>query len=262
MKFDFKINNYYLVGYTMISKHKPFSTWRNLEERIWKKYKDEPAYYFLNSKHVNLVLERIQIDFSKRNIKPSFLEYASILEKIYQEIFKSKEFKRLLKETEIHLSSVKNQWTKNERKALEILKEISGLPIPKNKIVVYITHPKSCNGKIINKNTIAWGHRNDWKNYATVYLCHELLHIMTWPGHFKPHYEVLHALICLAVNNELRIRLNKRGRYFKEAKFNTATPETTKLGKKILPYWKEYLGGELGKNILELKDFIINQKIK
>lgn len=260
MEFEFKINKYYLAGYAMISKNKPFPAWKRLEEIIWKKYKNEPAYYFLNPKYISWALEKMQTGFLDKNIKEIFLKHAATLKKIYQEIFKTKEFKRLLKETETYLVSVRNQWNKNKIEALKILQDISKLSLPKHKITVYITHPKSHNGKTIDKNTIAWGHQEDWENYSVVYLCHELLHIMTWPGHFQPRFDILQNLISLTAENELRIRLNKRGKYFKEGKNYVVLPETIPEQKKILPYWKKYLSGELGKNILELKDFLVKLK--
>lgn len=39
MKLEFKINKYYLAGYAMTSKNKPFPVWEKLEEKIWQKYK-------------------------------------------------------------------------------------------------------------------------------------------------------------------------------------------------------------------------------
>ncbi|MEK7495930.1 MAG: hypothetical protein AAB616_00465 [Patescibacteria group bacterium] len=260
MKFEFKINKYYLVGYAMMSKNKPFPDWQKLEEKIWQKYRDEPAYYFLNPKYISWALEKLQTDFTEKNIESVFTEQAKTLKKIYQEIFKSKEFKRLYKETYKHLLFIKKQWQKNEKEALKILREISKLPIPKQKITVYITHPKSYNGKTIDQNTIVCGHIEKWKNHITICLCHELLHIMTWPGHFQSHYDILHSIILLN-DNELKIRLNKKGIYFKEGKLNIEPPEFFDLEKKILPYWKKYLNGGLGKNILEFKNSI-KAKIK
>lgn len=260
MELEFKINKYYLAGYAMMSKNKPFPAWQKLEERIWQKYKDEPAYYFLNPKYISWASEKMQMEFSDKNVKDVFLKHAAALKKIYQKIFKTREFKRLLKETETHLTFVKNQWNKNKIEALKILQDISKLPLPKHKITIYITHLKSHNGKTIDKNTIVWGHQEDWKNYCVVYLCHELLHIMTWPGHFQPRFDILHNLISLTTENELRIRLNKKGKYFKEGKSYVVRPETISQQKKILPYWKKYLSSKLGKNILELKDFLVKSK--
>ncbi len=257
MKFEFKINKYYLVGYAIMSPHKPFPAWKKLEERIWRKYRDEPAYYFLNPKYISLAIEKIQVNFSDGNIKKTLQNQGLVLEKIYQDIFKSNEFKRLLKETKKHLIFIKNQWSKNEKESLKILQEISGLPIPKHKITVYITHPKSRNAKTINKTTIACGRTENWKNYLTVYLCHELLHIMTWPGHFQPNFDILHAIIMLT-DDELKIRLNKKGKYlsFKKEELNAKAIKSINLAKKILSYWRKYLNGNIGKNILELKEFL------
>lgn len=263
MKFEFKINKYYLVGYAIASKNKPFPAWKKLEEKIWQKYRDEPAYYFLNPKYISLALERIQVNFSDGNIKKILQNQGLVLEKIYHDIFKTKEFQRLYRETNQHLSFIKNQWQKNEKRALKILEEISGLPIPKQKIAVYITHPKSRNAKTIDKHTIVCGRTENWKNYLTVYLCHELLHIMTWPGHFQPNFDILHAIMTL-INDELKIRINKKGKYlnFKKEELNTEAVKLIKLTKKILPYWEKYLNGNIGKNILELKEFLIKKSKK
>lgn len=261
MIFEFKINKYYLASYAMTSKRKPFSGWEKLEKKIWNKYKFEPAYYFLNSRYVNWAIEKLQTDFSDDNIKNVFSKQVVVLEKIYQKIFKTKEFKRLYEETEKYLDFVKNQWQKNEKEALKILEEVSGLSIPKHKITVYITHPNSHNGKVLDKNIIVWGHTEDWENYATVYLSHELLHIMTWPRHFQLNFDILHAVVML-VNDELKIRLNKEGKYldFKKEELNAEVIKLINIAKKIMPYWKKYLDRKLGKNILELKSFLDKSK--
>jgi len=260
MKFKFKINKYYLVGYAIASRNKPFLVWEKLEEKIWQKYKDEPAYYFLNPKYISLSLEKLQTDFTEKNIKSVFTKQVKTLGGIYNDIFKTKEFKRLYKETYKYLQFVKKQWQKNEKEALKILQEVSGLSIPKREITVYITHPKSRNGKTLDKKTIVCGHIEKWKNHITICLCHELLHIMTWPGHFQTHFDILHSIILLN-DNELKIRLNKKGKYFKEKGFNIEPAGFFNLEKKILPYWKKYLEGKLGKNIIEFKN-LVKEKIK
>lgn len=259
MKFKFKINKYYLVSHTMISENKPFSDWKKLEEKIWRKYKNEPAYYFLNPKHINWALKTIQTDFLNNSIKKSFLKQSLILEKIYSEIFKSKEFKRLYKETEKYLKFVENQWRKNEKKALNILKKLSGFKLPKKEIVVYITHQKLYKGKaIVDKNIILWGHSEDWENYSTIYLCHELMHILTW--HKQKNYNLMHAIIELLTDEELRIQLNKKGEYFKENEKIIGHKNLISLKKKILPYWKKYIKKELAiDNIFELEKFLFKK---
>lgn len=81
MKFEFKIKKYYLVGYAMASKNKPFSDWEKLEEKIWKKYRGEPAYYFLNPKYIKWALEKLQTDFTDKNIESVFIKQVKTLKK-------------------------------------------------------------------------------------------------------------------------------------------------------------------------------------
>jgi|GEM_PF-1087766 len=261
MIFEFKINKYHLLGYALSSSSKPFPSWKKLEQKIWLKYRDEAAYYFLNSKYAPLALEKIQTELNDKNFKRVWEKHLKVLKKIYNDILKTKEFKRLYQETKNYLKFVKNQWQKNEKEALKILEEVSGLKIPKQKITVYLSHPNSYNGRVLDKKTIVWGHKEEWKNYATVYLSHELLHIMTQLQSWDKNYPLLHALICLTANNELRIRLNKKGRYFKEGKCYTERLDIRKIEKKILPDWKKYLKREKGglngiKNILQLEQFL------
>ena len=74
----------------------------------------------------------------------------------------------------------------------------------------------------------------------------------------------MHILIALATDNELRIRLNKNGRYFTYKK-TSAEPLYLKklweLERKITPYWKEYLKNRKGRSIIDLEKEI-NRKIK
>lgn len=256
MKFIFKIDKNYLISHTFASEKKPFSEWSILERICWEKYKNEPAYYFLNTKHLNWAAEQILNKSLDQDLKISFLNIAERLGKIYKDIFKSKEFKRLYKETAEYLEFVKSQWKTNEKEALKNLEDILKIKFPNKKITVYITHPKLKNGKSLpKKNLIFWGHPENWKNYSTIYLCHELLHVLTWKK--QKDYRIMHALIELATDEELRIRLNKRGKYFDT---KDGHKDLVELKKKILPYWKSYLNDKSIKNIFELEALLIKLK--
>ena len=97
MKFEFKINKYYLVGYAMMSKNKPFPDWQKLEEKIWQKYRDEPAYYFLNPKYISWALEKLQTDFTEKNIESVFTEQAKTLKKSIKKFSNRKNLKDYIK---------------------------------------------------------------------------------------------------------------------------------------------------------------------
>ena len=78
---------------------------------------------------------------------------------------------------------------------------------------------------------IAWGHNEDWPNYATVYLWHEILHS------YLGYSEKEHALIELIADEELRIQLNG-GKY---PPFVVGHKNLEKMKKKLLPQWRKYL---------------------
>lgn len=266
MKLSFEINKYYLINHTMQSyrqrQMKPFPEWEKLEERLLNKYDSEPAYYFLNPKDIYWTMETISIDsgFNNKQFKQTFSNHGLRLEKIYKEIIKSQEFKRLYKETYKYLEFVENQWKENEKEALKILQDLSGFKFPQKQITVYITHPKLKNGRMIrDKNIILWGHSEDWKNYSTVYLCHELMHILTENKH--KNSDLMHVIIELLVDNELRIRLNKKGDYFHEDKLVIGHEYLKPLENKILEYWKQYLNGKNKKNIFEFEVLLLKKKL-
>ena len=80
-----------------------------------------------------------------------------------------------------------------------------------------------------------------------VYLMHETLHLILDKKLGKNN--LAHAIIELITDQELRIRLNKNGVYFKESKEGVGHPFLLKLSKAILPYWKKYLKSK-NKNIV------------
>ena len=55
---------------------------------------------------------------------------------------------------------------------------------------------------------------------------------------------------------------NKSGKYldFKKEELNAEVVKLINLAKRIMPHWKKYLVGKLGKNILELKSFLEKNK--
>lgn len=235
MRLEFKIDDKYVVVHALRSYKKPFREFGRLKDRLWMR--DKSIFYFLScSPELFLVKKPKDIANTARKS-----------EKILKELMNTKEVKRLLKETKEYLKFVKMQWKKNEKFVVKTIQELSGLNVPKTKVIVYITHPKLNNGIYIEKNIICWGHPEEWKNYTTVYLAHEILHMMTEEKIDSP---IMHSLIELLADNELRIRLNKKGKYLE------IEGHDNKLNKRILPIWKDYLKNRKQRNILELEESI------
>ncbi len=130
---------------------------------------------------------------------------------------------------------------KNYEASNHLIADIIGLSFSKN-FTVYITHPSLKNGKSISDGKIEWGHKEEWPNYTTIYLWHEILHS------YLPHDDLSHAIIQLITDNELRILLNG-GRYPPFEGHEDLFP----IMKKLLPYWKRYIVASGDKDILAFR---------
>ena len=257
MKLKFIINKYELAA--SIFNHRKMNSkdltyWKTLENKLWQKYKDEPALYFIYLKYLDWALQTIRLNTGHKSLISQFRNVAGKLEEIYKVIFQTREFKRAFKETQQYLIRIEKQWRKNEKFVFNYFKKILGLKLLNIEVTIIITHPKLHQGHAFPKEKlIIWGHSEDWKNYSTIYIAHELLHILT-EGKYK-NFDMMHALIELATDNELRIRLNKRGEYFQEGKFEVGHKNLRNLEKKLLPIWKKSLTNT-NVNILKLEKLI------
>lgn len=230
MKLNFIINKKYLLVHSLRqSGICPFPEWQKLRFKLWDKNNDVSCLLEGQCEWIFITNEKCLTNKLARDIK-TLVDFG----------LKTKEFQKLYSETKKYLNFVKKQWQKNEKFVYDFLEKTLGLELLDKTIKVFITHPRFKNGiAFTNHNIIGWGHSEDWKNYSTVYLTHEIIHLLT--KDYAGNREILHALIELACDNELRLRLNKRGKYFKEGKFDVGHKSLYKIEKKILPYWREYL---------------------
>jgi len=240
MKIDFEINKYELVAqvFRLRNKYPDFlKYWESLEKRLISKYKNEPAFHLLYLKYNDWGLRMVLFGAEKKNFKKSFGNAGVNLEKIFKEIFRSKEFSKLYLETEKYLNKVKKQWNRNEKYILEYFKNTLGISLENKKIKIYIFHPDIYNGRSeIYYDAILWSHPEEWKNYNSVYLAHELLHLLLDNKITDKNYEIIHAVIELATDYELKKRLNgERG------DIKIGHSELLKNRKKLLPYWNRYI---------------------
>ncbi len=230
MRLSFHINPDYvfLHALNMSQQKEPFSSWSKFTNSIWE---ESPAIFYFLASSPEYILYCSQNE--------GILSIAKKAEKNLKKIRRTKQYKRLVRETEKYLLLVKKQWLKNEKTATHIVENLAGIKLPTEEIRVFLTHPKLKNGMAVDNKTIVWGHPEDYNNYATVYLYHEIMHILT---HHDPS-EIMHATIELMIDNELRIRLNGKGKYFEYP----GHAHLQRLEQKILPAWKQYLR-QKGKN--------------
>lgn len=219
----FKIDDDYLIFHTLSSmSNDSFSSEKHKKDIVafqnyaWKKC----------SSCYNLLVGRLLIrDVANGEIRKASKQLTGFL----KELAGSRLYKVIYGQSEEYLRFCKAQWEKNYAVTSEIIHDLTELRMHKE-FDVYITHPSLRNGKYGRNNVIEWGHNEDWSNYATVYLWHEVLHsYIGWS-------DTEHAVIELVTDEELRIRLNG----------GTYPPfighkHLRNVKRELLPQWKRYL---------------------
>lgn len=225
MKLNFVIDKNYLIGHTLSCMGSArFSSDKNKKDII-----DFQNYAYKKSKkYYNFLTNRLKFfpnELTKKNLRLFTEELFDFLEKLSC----SEKFKKIYSQTEKYLEFCEDQWDENYQETQQIIRDLTGFNLNK-KFVIYITHPGLKNGKYMGENKIAWGHNEDWNNYTTVYLWHEILH-----SYFDSS-DLNHALIELIADEELRSQLNDSkyppfiGHEYLES-----------IKKKLLPRWRKYL---------------------
>ena len=149
---------------------------------------------------------------------------------------------------------LEDEWNKNKEFVNNFFKEVihEELTI---KQTCHIVNPNFVRGgRSIHKdipNSAIVGFVEEWENYNTVYLVHEMLHSILGLA------MVNHAIMQLIADNELRIRLNKYGKYFEEVgykclKCNIGHGLLRPFEKIIYPYFIKFIKNK----DVNIKDFI------
>jgi len=234
MKLNFLVNSNYLIAHTLASMSLDrFSSQEykkdivNFQNFAWK---ESETYY-------NFLIARFYPEFwLGQDVDKLSQQLPQYLNALKKSVF----FEKILKQTESYLKTCERQWSTNYDITLTTLKELTGLNFNKT-FTVFITHQGLKNGCYLGNDKIAWGHHEDWKNYTTVYLWHEILH-----SYFS-HSELDHALISFLTDEELRIKLNG-GHYPPFVTHKELFP----IMRKLLSLWKKYLLSK-NKDIFEFK---------
>lgn len=242
MRLNLTIDQSYLVGHTLSSMSPDrFSSSRHKKDIVsFQNYawsKSEECYNFI----IGRTYPEVWIDDNDRSILEKASAYLST-------ITRNQTYKKIYLQTKRYLEFCNRQWIKNYHNSVEIISNLTGLNLDKT-LTVYITHPSLKNGAYLGNNKVCWGHKEEWPNYTTVYLWHEILHSYFSRTDFD------HALILLIADNELRIRLNG-DKYPPFEGQKTLFP----LANKLLSYWKEYLFSK-PRDIMKLRRALLRLKV-
>lgn len=226
MELKFLIDENYLIYHTLKSMGPDsFSNQKYQKDVV----KFQNLAWEISQNSYNFLVGRIMPNqLSDKNIKKAVSDLPSFLKKLKS----SSEFKKILQQTKNYFNKCQKQWNQNYDKTSKHISEITEFKL-NEKFTIFITHPSLKNGNYIGNNQVAWGHSEEWPNYITVYLWHEILHS------YFGHSDIDHAVIELIADEELRSVLNKD----KYPPF-VGHPHLEKIKKKILPKWKEYLNSQ------------------
>jgi hypothetical protein len=158
----------------------------------------------------------------------SIAKRAAAAEEFLQHCLTLPQFVAVLSETKESCNHVVEEWEQNLPRSSAEMCDILGYSIC-GEWKVFITPPALMAGMNTGKG-IVWTHRTDWPNYSSVYLWHEVLH-----SEFG-RSDTEHAVIELAADHELRVRLNG-GAYADWPGHEYLNEERVRL----LPHWRQYL---------------------
>lgn len=109
-------------------------------------------------------------------------------------------FQNIIDETNYTIPLLEEEWSRNFKTTSDYITSL-GIKL-KDEFTVYVNHPIFLEGRYWGDGTIIWSYRDDFSNYNTIYIWHELLH-----AYFGKSQEE-HALIELIADNEMRRILN------------------------------------------------------
>lgn len=212
--------------------------WKELYDNLERKYGKDIAFTFFNLKYVGWSL-----DISSFGDQGTVhLKNSQRIKQIFHEIIVSEVFKKAYSEAENYKNELHTEWEELGGIALKYLEGITGLSVSSKDIEVYVLPPSIENGSFIEGNRIEWGFTEIYEHSNIIGICHEILHVYT------PEYasNLMHAIIFLAAQEELRCKLNGSSEYFSQDGIKTYHDHVIDKQKKILPLWQEFLKSKNG----------------
>ena len=232
MNFKFSVDKK-LLFFMCLTKGNKTEGWVDLQNELWDRYR--LGYQLLQGKMLGFYIPSDEDTFAKATAD---------VEALFKEGLTSPVFSTILKDTQEYKLWIENEWKHNKAKVLTELGDILKMSLPNWEYQLFVISRKSNAGRYLGDNKILFGHSEDWKNYSIVYLAHEALHSVFGKSDLE------HALIELATDNELRIRLNGGGDYFRVGNLEVGHKYLRTLEKEILPDWRKHLNGNASVNEL------------
>jgi len=242
MKIKFEIDKYLLVSYFFSTRAILRKEWEELRYKISNNSSIESAFLSNN------LLRYFALFGNKKLNKIS----SKSIDRFFNKLFSNKEIKKLIKETDVYRLELEKEWNNNYKKSRDIIEKITKIKIPNTEIKIFVVHPELKGGYSFPQyKKIVWGHKSDWSYYNIVYIWHEIFHCITH-GKYK-NKGLMHALIELVNDNELRARLNK---IKNDGKIGHLGLEM--LRRKILPEFKKFIKNK-NINLFDFEKYLIKK---
>lgn len=257
LKLEFKVDKYhlaykYVLKYFAGGKNVP-EEWQELKKVLASKYEHYAAFLFFEPADVGHGLSWFNLDKSGDVIRDK-----EMVLKIFEEIFESEVFKKAYSETVTYKERLEKIWSENT----EHIKEYENI-IKLNvdaQATVLVLHQIIETGSYIGNNIIEWGNPDLYENYQLIGMCHEFLHVLTEKQYNETKTEedkwLLHSLIYLSADEELRQVINGRDGYFMSGVVERYHPLLIETAKEFLPDWERYIKEQSYNNIVDLYESI------
>lgn len=207
--------------------------WRSLYNSLKEQYGKDIAFTFFDLQYVGWSLDTTAMG-SEGELR---VKNARLVNEIFEKIFSTGLFKDIHEKAEAYKQILEKEWEQYGQEALQQLKDISKLGIGDREIEVFVLNPETENGSYIEDNRIEWGFTEIYPKSNVIGICHEILHVYT----AEQASNLMHALIFLAAQEELRCRLNNKTEYFNNDGVKTYHDHVVEEQHRLLPEWKKYL---------------------
>lgn len=263
LKLEFTVDKHhlaykYVLKYFGVVNNAP-TEWQELKKTLASKYEHYPAFLFFDPADVGHGLSWFNLDKGGDIIRDK-----ETVVKIFEEIFESEVFKKAYSETVTYKEKLEKIWSGNA----EHIKEYENI-IQLNvdaQATVLVLHQDIETGSYIGNNIIEWGNPDLYENYQLVGLCHEFLHVLTEKQYNQAKTEedkwLLHSLIYLSADEELRQVINGRNGYFMSGVVERYHSLLIGTAKESLAAWEKYINEHSYNNVIDLYESLRKKVIK
>ncbi len=213
----------YLINYSELNRIRKGSSKKNIQ-------------YMTEFKNIAFHLDKVSYDIVRKGLKDLPYEvvdgipYKNMFDNVSRFLVKISELESLdniIKEVEKDKLEIESEWLKNQKL---ISKFLSTLGINDNRNVdIYLVPKFLLAGRYYNGKYIEWALRNDFPNYNSIYITHELIHNYIHDNDLIEDKEINEVVTMILSDRVLYFKLNH-----KHSNIDYSQARETHMSKEIL----------------------------